>query len=62
VREILVTKEAAKRMGISQAHLRRLLEQGKVKGVKLGHDWIVQSLNYQRKRRVKGYNKDEGNI
>jgi len=53
MKEILVTKEAAKRMGISQAHLRRLLEAGKVKGIKLGHDWIVLSLAYERKRRPK---------
>ena len=41
-------------MGISERHLRLLLEQGKVEGKKLGHDWVVLSLNYKRKRKLKG--------
>ena len=56
-KEILGTKEAAERIGISQDHLRRLLEKGEVKGKKLGRDWVVLSLDYQRKRRPKGYKK-----
>ncbi|MDP7410124.1 MAG: hypothetical protein QF892_05140, partial [Dehalococcoidales bacterium] len=31
-----------------------LLESGQVKGKKLGHDWVVLSLDYKRKRRPKG--------
>ncbi len=41
-------------MGISERHLRLLLEQGKVEGKKLGHDWVVLDLNYTRKRKPKG--------
>ena len=52
-RELLGTKEAAKRMGISPDHLRRLLESGEVKGKKVGRDWIVLKLDYQRKRKAK---------
>ncbi len=48
------TKEAAEKLGISDAHLRRLLESGQVKGKKLGHDWVVLSLDYKRKRKPKG--------
>ena len=51
--EILGTKEAAARLHVSQAYLRRLLEQGRIKGKKLGHDWVVLSLDYQRKRKPK---------
>jgi excisionase family DNA binding protein len=51
------TKEAAKILGISDAHLRRLLAKGKVAGKKLGHDWVVLGLNYKRKRRPKGERK-----
>jgi len=48
------TKDAAKKMGISEGHLRLLLETGKVEGKKLGRDWVVLDLNYKRKRRLKG--------
>ena len=47
-------KEAARKIGISDRHLRLLLESGQIKGKKLGHDWVVLSLNYRRKRRPKG--------
>ena len=46
-------KEAAQKMSISERHLRLLLEQGKVEGKKLGHDWVVLNLEYKRKRRPK---------
>ena len=46
-------KEAAQKMGISDSHCRRLLEKGHVEGKKLGHDWVVLSLDYKRKRRPK---------
>jgi excisionase family DNA binding protein len=46
-------KEAAQKLGISDSHCRRLLESGKLKGRKLGHDWIVLKLNYKRKRKPK---------
>jgi len=62
IRELLGTKEAAKRLGVSPDHLRRLLESGEVKGKKVGRDWIVLKLDYQRKRRPKGYEKCEGNL
>ena len=52
--EMYSTKDAAKKMGISEGHLRLLLETGKVEGKKLGRDWVVLDLNYKRKRRLKG--------
>lgn len=53
-------KEAAQKIGISERHLRLLLEKGKVKGKKLGHDWVVLDLNYTRKRTAKGRPKGNG--
>lgn len=51
------TKEAAIKLGLSQAHIRRLLESGHLTGKKLGHDWIVLTLDYKRRRKPKGYKK-----
>ena len=51
---ILSVREAAEQLGISDSHCRRLLENGQIKGKKLGHDWVVLSLDYKRKRKPKG--------
>jgi excisionase family DNA binding protein len=37
------TKEASERVGIHQDQIRRLLEHGKLKGVKAGRDWFVDT-------------------
>jgi len=47
-------KSAAQRIGLSERHIRRLLAGGVIKGRKLGHDWVVISLDYKRKRKPKG--------
>jgi len=47
-------KEASIKLGISERHIRLLLKKGEIKGKKLGHDWVVLDLNYNRKRKVKG--------
>ncbi len=47
------TKEAADKLGISEQHIRLLLANGEIKGKKFGRDWIVQSLDYKRKRKPK---------
>jgi excisionase family DNA binding protein len=46
-------KEAATKIGISDSHCRRLLEKSQIKGKRLGHDWLVLSLDYKRKRSPK---------
>ena len=33
--------------------MRRLLESGQLPGKRLGHDWIVSSLDYKQKRKTK---------
>ena len=52
-------KEAAQVMGISDRHLRLRLEKGQIEGKKLGHDWVVLSLEYKRKRKPKGGHSSE---
>ncbi len=47
-------KEAAQKIGLDTSQVRRLLAKGEIKGKKLGHDWLVLSLDYKRKRRPKG--------
>lgn len=46
-------KEAAAKIGISERQLRLLLAKGEIEGKKLGHDWVVLSLDCKRKRRPK---------
>lgn len=50
---LLSTKEAAEQLGLSPDHVRRLLEQGKITGKKIGNSWVVLELDYKRKRRPK---------
>jgi excisionase family DNA binding protein len=46
-------KEAAEKLGLDESHIRRLLIEGKIKGKKWGRDWMVEELNYERKRKPK---------
>jgi excisionase family DNA binding protein len=46
-------KEAASKLGISDRRVRVLLSEGRLEGKKLGHDWVVLSLDYKRKRKQK---------
>jgi len=47
-------KEASEKLGISPQRIRVLLSQERIKGKKLGRDWVVLSLEYKRKRKPKG--------
>ena len=51
---IYSVKEAAVELGISDRRVRKLLEEGRLQGKKLGRDWVVLDLNYIRKRKPKG--------
>ncbi len=51
--ELYSVKEAAQILGFDPAHVRRLLASGDIEGKKLGHDWVVLSLDYKRKRKPK---------
>jgi len=44
----MTTREASNAYGLSDAHIRRLLEYGKVKGDKFGRDWLVRPSAMER--------------
>jgi excisionase family DNA binding protein len=46
-------KQAAAQLGVTDRHVRLLLATGAIPGRKLGHDWVVLSLEYERRRRPK---------
>lgn len=46
-------KEAAIKLGVSDRRVRKLLEEGRLNGRKVGPNWVVLDLNYTRKRKVK---------
>jgi len=53
------TKEACRTLGITERHLRLLLQRGEIPGRKFGRDWIVESITYKRKRKPKVSSKDK---
>ena len=46
-------KEAADKLSLDTSQVRRLLASGDIRGKKLGRDWVVLELNYERKRKPK---------
>jgi excisionase family DNA binding protein len=57
--ELFGVTEAARLLGMDPSHVRRLLRQGKIEGKRLGHDWVVLSLDYERKRKFGGGRKSK---
>ena len=55
IQGFLTTKQASILVPLSQAHIRRLLEAGTIKGVKAGHDWLIltESLEHYMANRPK---------
>ncbi len=59
-RVLIPTTEACKIAGFSRQHIHRLLRNGSIDGIKLGHDWLVYEdslhtfLAQPRKRGPKG--------
>ncbi len=51
--DLYSVKEAAEKLGLESSHIRRLLAKGEIEGKKLGHDWVVLSLDYKRKPKRK---------
>ena len=53
--EYITSKHVAERLGLSHSHVRLLIRQGKIEGIKLGHDYLIEpdSLDYKRKRKPK---------
>lgn len=52
--DVFSVNEAAEKLNLDPSQIRRLLASGEIKGKKLGRDWVVLDLSYQRKRRPKG--------
>jgi excisionase family DNA binding protein len=50
---IYSVSEAAETLGLDASYVRRLLKDKIIKGKKLGHDWVVLSLDYKRRRKPK---------
>jgi len=47
------TKEASEILRLSQDHVKLLARTGHIKAEKVGRDWVVLELDYQRKRKPK---------
>jgi hypothetical protein len=47
---IYSVNEAAQKLGLDPSQVRRLLKKGIIEGKKLGHDWVVLSLHYQKRK------------
>ena len=55
--EYITVAQAARLSGLSAGHLSRLLKQGKIPGVRPGHDWLVKPsavMEYLREGRRPG--------
>ena len=48
------TKEAAEKLSLSQEHVRLLARKGAIPAKRLGHDWVILSLDYARQRKNGG--------
>ncbi|MFC1977904.1 helix-turn-helix domain-containing protein [Chloroflexota bacterium] len=48
--DIYSVTEAAQKLGLDPSQVRRLLARGDIEGKKLGHDWVVLSLNYKKQK------------
>lgn len=57
IMEIYSVDEAADALAISVRRVRKLLEENRIKGKKLGRDWAVLSLEYTK--RVRGRKRKE---
>ena len=43
----LTTNQASEKSGISQAHIRLLMEDRKLDGLKVGRDWLVETVSLE---------------
>ena len=55
--EYITVAQASRRFGLSTGHISRLLKEGKIQGIRPGHDWLVKSsavVEYLREGRRPG--------
>jgi len=53
MKNVYTVDEASYMLGLDKSQVRRLLRSGELKGRKFGRDWMVLSLDYERKRKPK---------
>jgi excisionase family DNA binding protein len=49
----LTSHEAARLLGFCPDHVRRLILQGKIKAVKLGHSWLIKPSDLKKVKRLR---------
>ncbi len=49
--DYLTSAEAAKKLGFSADHVRKLLLQGKLRGKKIGRNWIISTREVAKVKR-----------
>jgi excisionase family DNA binding protein len=45
--DFITSADAARQLGYTVQHVRRLVRQGTLSGVKMGRDWVVQQSSVQ---------------
>lgn len=45
--DLITSADAARQLGYTVQHIRRLVRQGTLAGVKMGRDWLVQQSSVQ---------------
>ncbi len=48
--DVYSVNDTAKKLGLDPSQVRRLLKDKKIKGKKLGHDWVVFNPNYEKQK------------
>jgi excisionase family DNA binding protein len=56
----LTSAEAAKKLGFSPEYIRKLILEGKIKGEKLGRNWIIEIKNLSNIQRQRFRRNQEG--
>ena len=49
-RNFLTVTETAEALGISGRRVRKLLDEGRINGEKVGRDWVIYEASYQKLR------------
>lgn len=56
---MLTTQVVAKRLNISDAHLRKLIGKGEIPATKIGRDWIINEADLDKTEYVKGKHREK---
>ena len=50
ISEFLTAKQASEVIGCSDAHVRYMIANGELSGVKMGHSWLIRRKDAEKKR------------